>query len=90
MVPGQTYELVIDGVKNEAGDTIAAFTHSTVPQDTTSPTTGERAEAGLGDSGRALGLLRRGRPRGIGREKAVSRIDRPGDFRLVGSARGTA
>lgn len=43
MVPGQTYELVIDGVKNEAGDTIAAFTHSTVPQDTTSPTTGERA-----------------------------------------------
>ncbi|WP_290523242.1 Ig-like domain-containing protein [Alcanivorax sp.] len=43
MVPGQTYELVIDGVQNEAGDTIAAFTHSTVPKDTTSPTTGERA-----------------------------------------------
>ncbi|MZR63347.1 Ig-like domain-containing protein [Alcanivorax sp. DP30] len=43
MVPGQTYELVIDGVLNDAGDAIAAFSHSTVPQDTTSPTTGERA-----------------------------------------------
>ncbi|KGD64968.1 hypothetical protein Y5S_01876 [Alcanivorax nanhaiticus] len=43
MVPGQTYELVIDGLKNTSGDTIAAFSHSTVPQDTTSPTTGERA-----------------------------------------------
>lgn len=43
MVPGQTYELVIDGLKNEAGDSIAAYSHSTVPKDTTSPTTGERA-----------------------------------------------
>ena len=43
MVPGQTYELVIDGVMNEDGTAIAAFSHSTVPKDTTSPTTGERA-----------------------------------------------
>ncbi|MCK0154243.1 Ig-like domain-containing protein [Alcanivorax sp. S6407] len=43
MVPGQTYELVINGVKSASGDTITAYSHSTVPQDTTSPTTGERA-----------------------------------------------
>ena len=43
MTPGQTYELGVSGVMSQSGETIAAFTHSTVPQDTTSPTTGERA-----------------------------------------------
>ena len=43
MTPGQTYELGVNGVLSQSGETIAGFTHSTVPQDTTSPTTGERA-----------------------------------------------
>ena len=43
MTPGQTYELGVNGVLSQSGETIAGFTHSTVPQDTTSPTTGARA-----------------------------------------------
>lgn len=43
MTPGQTYELGVSGVLSQSGETITAYTHSTVPQDTTSPTTGERA-----------------------------------------------
>lgn len=43
MTPGATYELSVNGVESVFGEAIAAFTHSTVPQDTTSPTTGERA-----------------------------------------------
>ncbi|MCG8394829.1 MAG: Ig-like domain-containing protein [Pseudomonadales bacterium] len=43
MTPGQSYELSVNGLKSEFGDEIAAFSHTTVPQDTTSPTTGERA-----------------------------------------------
>jgi methionine-rich copper-binding protein CopC len=43
MTPGDTYELSVNGVKSQLGEDIAAYSHSTVPQDTTSPTTGERA-----------------------------------------------
>ncbi|WP_290537216.1 Ig-like domain-containing protein [Alcanivorax sp.] len=43
MTPGQTYELVVNEVLSQSGESIASFTHSTVPKDTTSPTTGERA-----------------------------------------------
>lgn len=43
MTPGATYELSVNGVESIFGEQIAGFTHSTVPQDTTSPTTGERA-----------------------------------------------
>lgn len=43
MTPGETYELSVSGVKSLLGEDIAAYSHSTVPQDTTSPTTGERA-----------------------------------------------
>lgn len=43
MSPGATYELSVNGLKSVFGDDIEAYTHTTVPQDTTSPTTGERA-----------------------------------------------
>ncbi len=43
MTPGDTYELSVNGVKSQLGEDIADYSHSTVPQDTTSPTTGERA-----------------------------------------------
>ena len=43
MTPGATYELSVNGIKSVFGEDIAPYTHTTVPQDTTSPTTGERA-----------------------------------------------
>lgn len=43
MTPGDTYELNVSGVKSQLGEDIVSYSHSTVPQDTTSPTTGERA-----------------------------------------------
>lgn len=43
MTPGDTYELSVSGVKSQLGEDIAPYSHPTVPQDTTSPTTGERA-----------------------------------------------
>ena len=43
MTPGDTYTLEVAGLRNQRGDEITRYSHSTVPQDTTSPTTGERA-----------------------------------------------